>query len=242
MPSPISDHIVPWPAAEAQRYVAEGYWAGVPLGTLLRTVADRRPHVPAVIDPVAGVALTYAELADRADALAIRLQELGIRRGDRVLVQLGNGWEFVVLTVACLRSGIVPVMALPGYRHAELSYLATHAEAVAIAVPDELRGFDHQALAHALAEPVTAVTGGGWRVLVAGDTVGPGSVDLRALCAPPPGRQCPRPPRRGSAGPVRCCGLPALRRYDRVAQAHRPHPRRLCLQRQGQRRGHRPRS
>jgi len=28
-------------------------------------------------------------------------------------VQLPNGWEFVVLTLACLRAGVVPVMALP---------------------------------------------------------------------------------------------------------------------------------
>ncbi|MET7331171.1 AMP-binding protein [Nonomuraea sp. NPDC005650] len=185
MPSPISDHVVPWPDAEARRYAAEGYWAGVPLGHLLREVAGRTPGAPALIDPVAGLRLTHAELAERADAAAVRLLELGIGRGDRVVVQLGNGWEFVVLTLACLRAGIVPVMALPGHRRAELGYLATHAEAVAIAVPDRMRGFDHQALGHELADEVRAATGADWHVLVAGDDLSPASVDLRALCAPP---------------------------------------------------------
>ncbi|WP_045877769.1 AMP-binding protein [Pseudofrankia sp. DC12] len=188
MPSPISDHIVPWPPAEARRFIAEGYWPGTPLGALLRSVADRAPQAPAVVDPGAdggrGVQLTYADLLDRADAVAVRLHDLGICRGDRIVVQLGNGWEFVVLTIACLRAGVVPVMALPGHRRAELTYLATHAEAVAMAVPDQLRGFDHQQLADALAGPVTAVTGAAWHVLVAGDHIAPGSVDLRALCAP----------------------------------------------------------
>jgi 2,3-dihydroxybenzoate-AMP ligase len=100
------------------------------------------------------------------------------------VVQLPNGWEFVVLTLACLRAGIVPVMALPAHRRSELSYLATHAEATAIAVPDRLRDFDHQALAHELRGEVTAATGAPWHVLVAGDDVAPGSADLRAVCDP----------------------------------------------------------
>ncbi|MGW2590019.1 (2,3-dihydroxybenzoyl)adenylate synthase [Streptomyces sp. NPDC001515] len=189
MPTPIAEHTVPWPEAEAARYAAEGYWAGVPLGTLLREAADREPDAPALVDPVAsggaGLRLTRAELADRADAAAVRLLDLGIEAGDRIVVQLGNGWEFVVLTLACLRAGIVPVMALPAHRRAELRYLAVHAEAVAIALPDRIRDFDHQALGHELADEVRAATGAGWRVLVAGDEIAPGSVDLRALCAPP---------------------------------------------------------
>ncbi|WP_219537576.1 (2,3-dihydroxybenzoyl)adenylate synthase [Nonomuraea guangzhouensis] len=192
MPSPISDHVVPWPDAEAQRFAAEDYWAGVPLGQLLREVADRTPDAPALADPVAGLRLTHAELAERADAAAVRLLDLGIGRGDRIVVQLGNGWEFVVLTLACLRAGIVPVMALPGHRRSELTYLATHAEAVAIAVPDRMRDFDHQALGHELAADVTAVTGAGWHVLVTGDDLAPGSADLRALCAPSAGPKTDR--------------------------------------------------
>ncbi|MFF1680385.1 (2,3-dihydroxybenzoyl)adenylate synthase [Streptomyces sp. NPDC058256] len=188
MPTPIAENTVPWPDSEVARYVAEGYWAGVPLGTLLQEVADRMPDAPALVDPAAldgaGVSLTHAELAERADATAVRLLDLGIAAGDRIVVQLGNGWEFVVLTLACLRAGIVPVMALPAHRRAELAYLATHAEAVAIAVPDVLRDFDHQALGHELAADVQDVTGADWHVLVAGDDIAPGSVDLRALCAP----------------------------------------------------------
>src|SRR5690348_9816689 len=151
MPSPIVEHTVPWPAADAARYTAAGYWAGIPLGTLLRTVADQLP-----------------------DALA---------PGDRIVVQLQNGWEFPVLLLACLRAGIVPVMALPAHRRAELSYLAIHAEASAIAVPGRVRDFDHQAMARDLGPEVQAATRGPWHVLVAGGAADGDSVDLRALCA-----------------------------------------------------------
>ena len=103
MPSPISQHIIPWPEADAARYEAEGYWAGIPLGALLRQAADRAPDTPALADPAAGVLLTHGGLAARADAAAGRLLDLGLAPGDRILVQLPNGWEFVVLTLACLR-------------------------------------------------------------------------------------------------------------------------------------------
>jgi 2,3-dihydroxybenzoate-AMP ligase len=189
MPSPISEHTVPWPAPDAERYVAAGYWAGVPLGRLLREVADRTPDATALVDAATGLRLTHRELADRADAAAARLLDLGIARGDRIVVQLGNGAEFVILTLACLRAGIVPVMALPAHRRTELSYLAAHAEAVAIAVPDRMRDFDHQALAHELGPDVRAITGAGWHVLVDGDDIDEASVDLRALCAPGTGQE-----------------------------------------------------
>ncbi|MBP2320376.1 2,3-dihydroxybenzoate-AMP ligase [Kibdelosporangium banguiense] len=178
MPTPISENTVAWPDSDARRYVAAGYWAGDTLGSLLRDVADHQPDAPALVDPVAGLRLSHRELANRADSAAARLFDLGMCQGDRIVVQLGNGWEFVVLTLACLRAGIVPVMALPAHRRIELSYLTRHAEATAIAVPDRMRDFDHQQLAHDLR------TVGPWHVLVAGDEISPGSVDLRTICGP----------------------------------------------------------
>ena len=52
-------------------------------------------------------------LAERADATAQRLIEWGIRPDDRIVFQLPNVLEFVVLLYACLRVGVIPVMALP---------------------------------------------------------------------------------------------------------------------------------
>ncbi|RSM70759.1 2,3-dihydroxybenzoate-AMP ligase [Actinoplanes sp. ATCC 53533] len=178
MATSVSDGVVGWPDEEVTRYVAAGYWAGQPLGELVRAAGDRSPTAPALVD--GPVRFTYAELLDRMDAAAGRLLDLGLAAGDRIVVQLPNGWEFVVLLGACLRAGIVPVMALPGHRRTELGYLVRHSEAVAIAVPDRLRDFDHQRLGHELAGEAA----GPWTVLVAGDLITPGSIDLRAVCAP----------------------------------------------------------
>jgi 2,3-dihydroxybenzoate-AMP ligase len=188
MAAPISEGTVPWPKPDADRYTAAGYWTGRPLGDLLRESAERTPDTTALVD--GELRLTYAELAARADILAARLLDLGLGPGDRIVVQLPNSWEFTVLTWACLRAGIVPVMALPAHRRLELAHLAAQSEAAAIAVPDRLRDFDHQTLAHELGKEAP----GPWHVLVVGDDVAPGSLDLRALCAPgeepTAGREC----------------------------------------------------
>jgi salicylate---CoA ligase len=178
VPRPIAEGLTPWPEEHVARYVARGYWSGTPLGARLHERAGMAPEAIALVD--GDVRLTYRELMARADGAAERLAELGLVRGDRILVQLPNRWEFVVLTLACLRLGVVPVMALPAHRRHELGALAELAEARAIAVPDGWRGFDHQTLAHDIAASSPTLD----HVLVSGERVAPGGVDLRAMCAP----------------------------------------------------------
>ena len=175
MPAPISAGTVPWPTEFADTYVAKGYWLSTSLGSLLYEVADQRPTDIALVD--GPTRLSYHDLLARADATATQLAGLGLLSGDRIVVQLPNCVEFVLLTLACLRIGVVPVMALPAHRKHELAYLCEHAEAVALAVPDVLRDFDHQQMGHDLVNEVETLQ----HVLVAGDDIRDGSVDLRAL-------------------------------------------------------------
>ena len=177
-PRPSLEGTVPWPDEFARRYVALGYWEGRPLGAHLYAAAEANPDAVAVV--AGDVRLTYRELTERADGAAIRLSALGLRADDRIIMQLPNGWEFVVLTLACLRLGVIPVMALPAHRRHELSHLAAQSEARAIAVPDTGKDFDYQAMAHEIAGTSDTVS----HVLVAGSDVRPDSVDLRALCEP----------------------------------------------------------
>ena len=134
--SPVAEGTVPWPADAARQYVVRGWWRGLALGTELWTAANARLDAPAVID--GELRLTYRSVTARADALAARLTDgLGLHRGDRIVVQLPNCWQFVVLLLGCLRAGVIPVMALPAHRRHELAYLVDHSEAAAIAVPGE---------------------------------------------------------------------------------------------------------
>jgi salicylate---CoA ligase len=180
---PVSEGTVPWPDDLAREYVRAGWWRGQALGTEIAAVAVARKTAIALTD--GATRISYGSLLARADALAGRLARLGMRSGDRIVVQLPNCWQFVVLTLACLRAGIVPVMALPAHRQHELAYLCEHSEARALAVPDVLRGFDHQKMAEELREG-SATLG---HILVVGPEVRPGHQDLTALCAELPGAE-----------------------------------------------------
>jgi 2,3-dihydroxybenzoate-AMP ligase len=165
----------------AERYRSRGYWEDRTIGDLLWETADARPGSVAVVD--GSTRLTYAELTQRADAAATRLRQLGLQPDDRVVVQLPNGWEFVVFTLACFRSGVIPVMALPAHRRHELLHLTSLSEARAVVVPRLLRDFDHEELAHALAEEVPDV-----EIVIVLDRQGrldPRSVGLAGLLEPP---------------------------------------------------------
>jgi 2,3-dihydroxybenzoate-AMP ligase len=166
--------ITPWLEDDAARYRARGLWEDRTIGEYVLDAADRHPEKVAVIS--GDVRMTYRELIARMDEGAERLLALGIRPGERVLVQLANDWPFVVFTLACFRAGIVPVMALPAHRSHELTYIARHSDAVALVVPSTIKDFDHQELARDIAAEVESVRA----VLVDGEARA-GAVDLRDL-------------------------------------------------------------
>lgn len=168
---------VPWPADLAAEFRAKGYWEDRPLGAYILDTADRLKEKTAIVD--GEVRFSYAEVVDRMDAAAERLLQLGLRADDRIMVQLPNGWQFTLLTLACFRAGIIPVMALPAHRKYELSFLTELSESRAIAVPDVLKGFDHQGLAEELRDSIPSLE----TLLVAG-TANTGNTSLEELLAP----------------------------------------------------------
>ena len=177
MTSHTSEGTVNWPADLAAEFRRNGYWEDRALGALLLDAADRLPDKTAVV--AGDVRLSYAELANRVDAAAERLLRLGLKADDRIMVQLPNGWQFTVLTLACFRAGIIPVMALPAHRKYELSFLTELSEARAIAVPDAIKDFDHQALAEELAATIPSLE----LILVSG-TANSGNTRLEDILAP----------------------------------------------------------
>jgi 2,3-dihydroxybenzoate-AMP ligase len=166
------DGFVPWPEEWAGRYRREGYWRGETLGGLLRTWAAE--HNDRVAVTGGGVAMTYSELDAAADRLAFGLRRLGIGKGDRVVVHLPNVVEFPAISFALWRLGALPVYALPAHREAEITYFASHTEAVAYIAPESFAGFDATVLAKAAREAAPSLR----HVLLMGEG---GDADLRRL-------------------------------------------------------------
>jgi len=120
------------------------------LPQVLERAAAAHPGKPASV--FGGTTLTYAQLKSRADALAGHLREAhGVREGERVLLDMQNGHNFVVAFLGILRAGAVVVPVSPANLAGELAHYAADAGArVAIAeseVLDRLAGLPLQAFA-----------------------------------------------------------------------------------------------
>lgn len=149
------DGVVPWPDDVAAYYRKAGYWHGRSLASYLAEQVERLPLDEAIVDGT--TRLTYRDLWDRSAACAQALLDLGIRPGDRIVVQLPNCWEFVALALGCFRSGIVPVMALPAHRRHEITHLAAQSEARALVVTDAPSDEDPRETAQQVAAEVPTV-------------------------------------------------------------------------------------
>lgn len=134
-----------WPEEFARRYRQQGYWVNSTLHDILASAIRAAPKRTALVHGERR--LSYAELGEAIDRLAGRLIELGLQPLDRVVFQLPNSIEFVIVLFALLRIGVIPVLALPAHRREEISYFVAHAEAVGYFVPDRWRGFDYRPLA-----------------------------------------------------------------------------------------------
>lgn len=94
----------------------------IALHDFLRQTAQRIPNSPALVTsarlPLVGrVAqnLTFAELDQQSDALAAALVEMGLKKGDRVVLLMPNCAAFVVGFYAALKAGGVIAAANPTY-------------------------------------------------------------------------------------------------------------------------------
>jgi 2,3-dihydroxybenzoate-AMP ligase len=139
------DGFVGWPPEFEHRYAEAGYWGDQTLGGLPRRWAARHPDGLALVS--GRTRLSYQELDRRADAMAAGLGERGLEPGERVVVQLPNVAEFVIVFFALLRLGAIPVLTLPAHRRAEVGHVAALTDAVGYVIADRYEGFDYRVLA-----------------------------------------------------------------------------------------------
>jgi malonyl-CoA/methylmalonyl-CoA synthetase len=85
-------------------------------------------------DAGAVVTLTFGEVDARANRMAAELAARGVRRGERLCVQLPNGVAFLDIFLACTRLGAVLVPINTLYRERELRHIVSDAEPIATVV------------------------------------------------------------------------------------------------------------
>ncbi|MDX3970286.1 MAG: AMP-binding protein [Bradyrhizobium sp.] len=152
-----------WPEQYALRYREKGYWRGETMFGFLAQRARETPDRIAVIG--GGQRWTYAGLLERANENAARFLALGLRPGERVVVQLPNIPEFLSVVFGLFRANLIPVFALPAHRVTEISHFVEKAQASAYVIAAGDGGFDYRALAR----EVRVRAGGLGHVVVIGE-------------------------------------------------------------------------
>ena len=118
------DDLSSYTEAQVRRFKEQGYWADETLIDWLIRHVDARPNNIAII--FEDMRLSYAELFEKARALATGLKGLGIGKGDIVALQLLNVPEFVISHAAIsLLGAVMQTMHMP-YRGAEMENLLGH--------------------------------------------------------------------------------------------------------------------
>lgn len=126
---------------DAERYTNTGAWKGISFADIFDRASDLCPKKEALVDD--RVRLTYAQLREKVDKLAIGMMKLGIKKGHCVLVQLPNWAEFVYAYFAIYKIGAAIVLLVSGHSEIEVSHLADLTRAKAWIVPEKYRKINY---------------------------------------------------------------------------------------------------
>jgi len=115
-----------------------------------------------VIETEQGVLYSYEDLVQTSGRYARTLTESGIRKGDRVAVQVDKSPEALFLYLACLRAGFIYLPLNTAYLEDELDYFLGDAEpAAVVCAPARQATMETLAARHGVAQVLTLDGQGG---------------------------------------------------------------------------------
>ncbi|HOB94189.1 MAG TPA: AMP-binding protein [Aquabacterium sp.] len=126
---------------------------------LAHTVAQHGGR-EALVVPHQGVRWTWADLSDRAHAVAAGLLAMGLQPGDRVGIWAPNCAEWALTQFATALAGIVLVNVNPAYRRSELEYALNKVGCTALVLAPALKTSDYLAIVNDLAPELATSTPG----------------------------------------------------------------------------------
>lgn len=133
-----------WPTrftkSMVERYIAEGLWTEETMVSRLGSLGKEKGDAVAASD--AQRRLTWAELDSESYRVGRSLREIGLKRGELVLVQLPNWVENLLTRYALKRAGLLGAYVPVVWREAELERVVRSSGARAIVAPARFLGTD----------------------------------------------------------------------------------------------------
>jgi fatty-acyl-CoA synthase len=119
---------------------------GETIGENLRNTVIRFPEREALICLHQRYKVSYIELWERVEEVAMAFLALGVRKGDRVALWSPNRFEWVLVQYATARIGAILVNINPAYRISELVYVLDQSGASVIIAALYFKGSDYRAM------------------------------------------------------------------------------------------------
>lgn len=167
--------VVPYPPEFAARYRAKGYWEDQTMGHFFDEIFTQYSERIAFL--AGDERVTYRQLSQKVERLALHLLKLGVQPLDRFVMQLPNSPEFVYLYFALQKVGAVPVMAMSSHRYSEINQFVELSQAVGYAIPERIGDFAFAELAERIRSEHPSLR---W-IFVMGSASLPGSLSLSNL-------------------------------------------------------------
>lgn len=93
-----------------------------------------------------GDKFSFAELKDKVDRFATGLTQLGIRKGDRIMLYLTNSVQLVIAFLAAQKIGAVVILVSPIYTSHEIEYMINDSGAETVICHDTNFGYVQEVL------------------------------------------------------------------------------------------------
>lgn len=124
------------------------------IGATLAATAREHANREALVIPNEGVRWSWAELRERADAVAAGLLAMGLQPGDRVGIWAPNCSAWTLTQFATARAGLVLVNINPAYRASELAYALGKVGCRALVLAPALKTSDYLAILRGIAPEI----------------------------------------------------------------------------------------
>jgi len=135
------DGFNPYKPEDVERYTKYRWWLGITWGDMLDKGSDLYPRKEILVDDT--TRLTYRELREKVDRLAIGFIELGIKPQDFVLLQMPNWHEFVIAFYALQKAGAIVVLLVTRHGITEIDYLSNLTNPVAWIGPPNYKKIEY---------------------------------------------------------------------------------------------------
>jgi non-ribosomal peptide synthetase component E (peptide arylation enzyme) len=166
---------------EIEKNLQENYWDKTILPDYWDRNARQWPDKEALVDSL-GSRLTWSEAQREIDRIAFAIiKDIGLKRDDRLIVQLPNCVEQVLVRLASEKAGILSIPVMTTFRQSELSEIAGRTDSVCIVIPRDYRRFDYFQMVRDLQKGLSDLK----HIIVIGDDVPKGCISLKEIMANP---------------------------------------------------------